>query len=238
MNAEILLNAGLNVPFIVNADKAAAARTAVERFGAQVVIVDDGFQHRRLHRDCDIVLVDRQTIDNPRLLPVGHLREPLDSLCRANIIVCMNGVSIKEVPETVRLPDTLVVAAQTEAASIYAVAGEYDGETPIGALSGIAKPERFYRILKNNGLTVQETFAFADHHRYKHRDIKRVLQTAQHQGLRYIITTEKDAVKLRKFHALFTQAGVTLAVLPVRIAITHGNEEFKHYLFSRCQGHP
>jgi tetraacyldisaccharide 4'-kinase len=180
------------VPVACAPDRVLAARAA-SAAGADVVVLDDGFQHRRLHRDLDIVLTRRCEIDE-RVLPAGPLREPWRALRRANVVMT---------PDAVDAPATALVAtARTKAvgwvahvsatASLTALDAWRD--RAVVAVAGIARPERFFEVLEECGVRVRERRVFPDHHRYTAKDWADVCRLAREgEG---IATTEKDLVKL------------------------------------------
>lgn len=231
---EVLLHAEmLSVPVVANADKVAGARTAIERLGAEVVVVDDGFQHRRLARDCDIVLVDRATIERPVLLPVGRLREPLSSLRRADIVCCVGDVVCRDISSAV-LGNAVCIEARIACSALRDAAThrELDG-TRLGrtiAVAGIAQPERFRQSLAGVGVVPQVLIAYADHYNYREKDAWVIVQRCMQEQCPIVATTEKDAVKLRAFLPLFQQAGVQLVALPITMGVTSGYSTWREKL--------
>ncbi len=186
------------VPVVKSPDRVAGARFAHEQLGTQIVVMDDGFQHRRIYRDLDIVLVAGDVFhDAP--LPLGHLREPASSLKRADFIVyTKNAVH----------PQALI--AQLIPSSLADPRGNrYDLETLSGkkvlAVCGIAKPQPFFSLLEQLGAHV-EKLSFRDHHHYSDRDLDAIKKAALDNDI--IVTTQKDMVKLDpalldgKWHAL------------------------------------
>lgn len=178
----------LDVPVVVSSDKVEAAAYAAGNLSCDVIIVDDGFQHRALHRDIDMVIVDRSTITGV-LLPAGRLREPLSSLSRADIVLLTEGVHHGDVEaflnpaaHVFRLERTFTCAAPPD--------------VPVIAVSGIAKPERFQEALRQRGYSIAAVMAFRDHHRYTAFNIRSILRAA-HAHRAQIITTAKDVVKLQ-----------------------------------------
>lgn len=209
---ETLLHARLNpgVAVIVNADRVAGIAEAA-RMGADVAVLDDGFQHRRAARALDIVLVSAdQWLDDLKLLPVGPLREPIASVRRARlVIVTRKAVSLdaaRRVAERLRrvacvgpsalrvvivslTPDALVDWRDSSRRIPMAdLAG-----VPTLAVAGIGDPESFFAQLRASGARVTPR-VFADHHAYGAGDVARLV--ADSAGHKYVITTEKDAVKL------------------------------------------
>lgn len=181
------------VPVACAPDRVLAARAACAA-GVDVVVLDDGFQHRRLHRDLDIVLTRRCEIDE-RVLPAGPLREPWRALHRANLVMA---------PDTVDVPGTAVVATararvvgwvdHVSATASLAALDAWRGRDVI-AVAGIARPERFFDALQRCGVRLRDRRVFSDHHRYSAKDWDDVCRLAR--GGEGIATTEKDLVKLR-----------------------------------------
>lgn len=181
------------VPVACAPDRVLAA-CAASAAGADVVVLDDGFQHRRLHRDLDIVLTRRCEIDES-VLPAGPLREPWQALRRANVVLA---------PDLVEAPGTAIVATararavgwvdHVSATASLAALEAWRGRDVI-AVAGIARPERFFDLLEDCGVRLRERRVFPDHHRYSAEDWADVRRLAR--GEEAIATTEKDLVKLR-----------------------------------------
>jgi tetraacyldisaccharide 4'-kinase len=250
----MMLAESLPVPVIANEDKSRAALKAFElfkireaelreiygekadsRFLKQCIIVDDGFQHRKLHRNLDIVLIDKETLERPFLLPRGRLREPLESLKRADVIVLMNGaqenVLKKLIPANLLKENVVIAEAQTVAGELYNMYSrrEFTSDSFINgavAVTAIAKPERFLKTLEGRNYRVLQHLSFKDHHWFTASDVSGIIKKCKSLKVNTVVTTEKDAVKLRTFGGLFADSGVTVAVLPVRTEIKRGREEF------------
>jgi tetraacyldisaccharide 4'-kinase len=177
----LLIARKLQVPVIVGADRYQAGLLAEEKFSAKLHLLDDGFQHRRLHRDFDIVMLPDSDLAGT-LLPFGRLREPLGSLSRADAVVVA--------PET-RRPKQAKLAWRARRHIHFA-----DSRASTVAFCGIARPQQFFAGLKQLGMELVATVAFPDHHRYRQRDIDRLLRIKKQTGAREFITTEKDAINL------------------------------------------
>jgi tetraacyldisaccharide 4'-kinase len=178
---------------VVAADRLAGARLLVGR-GAQVIVADDGLQHLRLARECEIVVVDgARGFGNERLLPVGPLREPLTALARADLVV-VNGA--REHASLGRLHQPLAMTLRaTGAVHVDGGGGpralaEF-AATPVHAVAGIGNPGRFFRELRAHGLEVRE-HPFADHHAFSAADLNFGDELP-------VLMTEKDAVKCAAF---------------------------------------
>jgi tetraacyldisaccharide 4'-kinase len=187
------------VPVVVGANRYEAASYAVARFGATCVLLDDGFQHRSLRKDVEIVLAHaRRPWGNARLLPAGPLREPLSALARADLIVATGADALDGAPE-------VEATAARHAPGVPVAFAAHDGETRSAvdlkgrrllAFAGIATPDRFQRTLGALGVEVAGFHAFPDHHWYRARDVSALDAAARAAGAEGLVTTEKDAVRL------------------------------------------
>jgi tetraacyldisaccharide 4'-kinase len=199
----LLLARRLQAPVVVGEDRYQAGRFAESRFGSQVHLLDDGFQHRALARDFDIVLV---TPDDARdlLLPSGRLREPLRSLQRADAVVLASGAS----------PESFPLAGKTVWRVRRGIVTQNVPPRPI-VFCGIARPQNFLLQLRAAGIDpIAEAF-FRDHHAYTEKDVRDLLQLQQRSEAGGFVTTEKDAVNLGGYLA----ALAPLAVVPVKMEL-------------------
>jgi tetraacyldisaccharide 4'-kinase len=199
----LLIARRLQAPVVVGEDRYEAGRFAESRFGAQIHLLDDGFQHRGLSRDFDIVLVTPDDARD-RLLPAGRLREPLRSLQRADAVALTSGAS----------PELFSLAGKT----VWRVRrGIVPGQVPARpiAFCGIARPQNFLLQLRAAGIDpVAEAF-FRDHHAYAEKDVRDLLKLQQRSEAGGFVTTEKDAVNLGGYLA----ALAPLAVVPVKMEL-------------------
>jgi tetraacyldisaccharide 4'-kinase len=197
---------GQGVPILISPDRIGAAEQAVTFFNSQVVILDDGFQHRRLARDLDVVLVDAlDPFGGRRLLPLGSLREPLRALRRAHLIMLTHVdlapegrlAALREeihrvnprapLLEAVHRPDFLL-DVKNESRHRF----DHLKDRPAAALCGIAAPGQFEACLQNNGVALTQRWRYPDHHRYTRREIASVAHLLS--GLP-LVTTFKDLVR-------------------------------------------
>ena len=179
-----------NVSVVVGANRYEAGRLAEQQQLGNIFVLDDGFQHRRLHRDVDVVTIDPvEWAAGELLLPTGRWREPKTSIARANV-ACVQDVPGASVPE-VPIPSFKV---RPQIDGIYIedaqIPPEHLKNRAVVAFAGIAKPERFFTALESVGVQPVKTVRFRDHHHYSARDIEKL-------GGEMLITTEKDAVRLR-----------------------------------------
>ena len=179
---------------VVHADRVRAARYATEELGARFILLDDGFQHRRLARDLDVVLVDGEhPAGNGHLLPAGPLREPIDNLRRASLILGI-GETCREAEKLAGGLGKPFLSATPQVRLPHSVA---DGSVKdVLALASIARPNRFIKFLTNNGLNVISQELFADHHRYSIKELESVSKKAIQVGAKAVVTTEKDKARI------------------------------------------
>ncbi len=191
------------VPVITGADRYSAGLFAMERFGAEVIVLDDGFQHIALHRDLNILLMDGgMSLSRARLLPAGPLREPVSAIGRAHLVLVKGGCLTTEDSELVsryglmRAGFTYRPRGLTDLLSGKSLEVEALRNRPLLALSAIAGPGSFFGTLEGLGLNVVGTMTYPDHHAYGPQDIEAVREKMDRTGAEAIITTEKDGVKL------------------------------------------
>ncbi len=173
-----------------DAGKLAETDSDQEERQRQVHILDDGFQHRQLFRDIDILLVNREDW-NDRLLPAGNLRESLNASRRASALAIPSDDSAfeAELREWGWVGPIWRIRRHIE---IPQVSG------PVVAFCGIARPEQFFAGLKAAGISVASEIGFADHHRYSAPDFERVTSAAQRAEAAALMTTEKDRIRLER----------------------------------------
>jgi tetraacyldisaccharide 4'-kinase len=199
----LLIARKLQVPVIVGEDRFAAGRFAESRFGAQLHLLDDGFQHRALAREFDIVLVTPQDATD-RLLPAGRLREPLRSLSRADAVVLSGGAAAESFP----LERKLVWRVRR------GITPQNVPPRPI-VFCGIARPQSFVLQLRAANIDpVAEAF-YRDHHAYTEKDVGELLELKGRSEAGGFVTTEKDAVNLGPY----LSALEPLSVVPVRMQL-------------------
>jgi tetraacyldisaccharide 4'-kinase len=196
----------------VGADRVALGRWVLEQHSVDCIVLDDGFQHRSLHRDVDLVLLDATDAAGlDALLPSGRLREPLQGLDRASAVMITRADSRQDVEaiqsrlQTVAYPyeDAIEVVFRPES-FMAIISGE---QQPVGwgqkktawLVSGIGNSRSFRRSAESIGMKIVGETAFKDHHRYRDDEIRRIRATAQDSGSEIVLTTEKDGGKLSPF---------------------------------------
>ena len=194
------------VPVVVGADRYEASLAALGQFHPDVIVLDDGFQHIRLKRTIDIVLIDAaEPFGSGKLFPAGILREPLTALKRAQgILITRAGrndlSSLKAILQRYTAapiftsshdPLDLVNIATNETRPLLSLRG-----TPVFAFSGIARPASFLSLLESLGAVVKSSGAYPDHYVYDKNDLANIFQQAADEHVKMIVTTEKDSVRL------------------------------------------
>lgn len=222
-----------DVPHLQDADRAAAALRAVEELESEVLVLDDGFQHRRLHRDLNVVLIDATLPPwRDRMFPRGTLREPESSLRRAGVILltrCDQAADADATRErlTNRFPGAVVATSEHRPTALLG------GDEPepveslrgrtIAGFAGIGSPPAFRRTLEALGAMVADFRAYPDHHPYTRADVDDLRTWAAALPADALVaTTQKDWVKLR----LPDLSGRPVRAVRVGIAIRDGHDAF------------
>ncbi|HWW50743.1 MAG TPA: tetraacyldisaccharide 4'-kinase [Verrucomicrobiae bacterium] len=196
---------GYRVAFGVGGDRLRRGRELV-RSGVKWFVLDDGFQHLKLRRDLDIVLIDATNpFGGGHLLPAGRLREPRSALGRADIVVITRSSHAPAIEAVVgRESNAPIFYARTELDSVRRLGGRYPGEVDaeaparrLFAFCGIGNPSAFVADLGGWGLQIVGRKFFADHHRYTQQDARAIEREAREAGAAAAICTEKDIHNLR-----------------------------------------
>lgn len=213
----------------IDSKKIRGAAEAVEKGKSELIILDDGFQHRSIKRDLDIVLVEEpDALNNRFLIPAGRLREPLRSLKRADIVVfmgseadsagilnCLNSTAVlcggsKE-------PDMLIKLNSDEELEISELNGK-----KLTAFCGIGNPDTFRSTLNSLEPSEMELLKFSDHHIYSETDLAEIKNNFQSSDSDYLVTTEKDAFKLPSYFF----ADIDVYLLRITFKFTWSESEF------------
>lgn len=229
-----------DVPVVVSKDRGTSGAYAERKYGAEVLVLDDGFQHWKLSRDLDIVMIDATNpFGDSKLFPAGILREPLSSLRRADILVLnkVDQISNKQnlihalrrynqeapiiesdykINSVERWSDHSSVNKKS---STLVELKDLKGRKVL-AFSGIGTPSSFERSLELLEVEVLKHQEFSDHFFYQRRDILNLEKEAQKLGADLMITTEKDFVRIPMMSAL----QVPIYLLKIDLAITKGEE--------------
>ena len=230
---QIFLRSNL-APVGVGADRFETGSLLLREFAAGIIVLDDGFQHVRLARDVDVVLIDGvNPFAGGEVFPVGRLREPIAGLARADVIVITRSGITDLAPAIERAvrrhnPAAPILRARVEpemwvehrTGRLYKP--EEIGFARAGAFCGLGNPQGFRRVLERMGVRLLNWVEFDDHHRYTPAELRRIAGEMRDRGASAILTTEKDAVNLCE------RADDLLAPLPLywlKIAMRFDDEE-------------
>jgi tetraacyldisaccharide 4'-kinase len=241
----VLARACGGVPVIVNPDRVAGATTAIAQ-GARVLVLDDGFQHRRLARDLDIVAIDATLpFGYGRLLPAGLLREPMTGLSRAQAVVITRSDLVRpdqlaEIERTLRqVNPSLVIARAIHAPTLVPLSNNQHMSLAdlagrrVYAFCGIGNPKAFFEILTRLGADLVGSMAFDDHHACTQVDIQGIGQEAEAAKADLILTTEKNWLSLEP--ALF-DGKVPVGYLEIQMELTAGEDGLIRLIQATLEG--
>ncbi len=232
------------IPVVIGRKRSLTGQLAVQTFQPDILIMDDGFQHWAVYRDLDIVLIDSTNpFGNKKVIPGGILREPIEHLNRADLVILTKTDQIQsteDVCETIRCYNKNAPIVE----SIHKIkglctyqswaAGEPSWHMPKEkraiAFSAIGNPASFHHLIETMGIEVAETYCFEDHHQYTVKEIEKIVHRAK-QAKMCIITTEKDAVKLSEI-----VKEELLYILTIEIEITKGKEILERRLRELMEG--
>jgi tetraacyldisaccharide 4'-kinase len=228
------------IPVITGIKRIITGKTAVNQFGANVLICDDAMQHRQIFRDINLVLLDSQSLrGNNHILPRGMLREPIAGLSRASAIV------LTRTNEEQQTNNTIEKLVQNESIPIFMsihkpkdmVKGDYSAQWPISILAGkkvcafcgIAKPDSFKKTLLAAGAQVLSFDIFPDHHRYNKNELEKIKTRFIDCRADFLISTQKDGTRLQKFPEFLTM----VYMLRIELEIVPSGESFKKFILDR-----
>lgn len=227
-----LKNGLAGVPILVGRDRVKTAAEAILKTHAEFLILDDGFQHRRLERDCDIVAVNATNpFGNGHLLPAGMLREPVEGLARAGVFVITKAAlgrqnvnlirqRLREINPGAQIfesnhePVRFIDYANNEPVELVAVMGR-----KIALLTGIEDPASFERILLRLGARVVFAARFDDHHLFTPGEIQSVVRSASELGAEFLVTTAKDYYRLTRASKRIDPKKLRVLVLQIEAQI-------------------
>ena len=206
-----LIASALNgIPVIAGADRYKSGIYAHSNFNTELFILDDGYQHLKLHRDINILLIDATNpFGNGYLLPKGILREPLKAISRADCIIIskVSGGDIRAVEKQLRYynNNSPIFYCDYKVTNIKDFDGNMPGLHSISGknlliFSGIGNPHYFRKVVENNKGKVIKELIYPDHHWYKDKDLKDILDEAYKLSVDAILTTEKDAIRIKGTH--------------------------------------
>lgn len=236
--AHELKNQLSGVPIYVGRDRVKSAEAAIKEHQAEIILLDDGFQHWGLHRDCDVVTINStNAFGNGSLIPRGCLREPVQNLGRADVFVITNAAlgrnSVNLIHQKLKElnPRALVFEADHEPVRFVDVLNNRTLETQAirgrktAVLSGIEDPSSFERTLEKLGATLVYAARFNDHHAFTRAEISEVMKACRELEVDYLVTTSKDYYRLGRVLKQVDIRSVKILVLHIEIRMDD-DEEF------------
>jgi tetraacyldisaccharide 4'-kinase len=242
------------VPVVIGRDRFRSGLLACSEFQPDVLLLDDAFQHLRLARDLNLVLLDYQlSFGNRRLLPRGPLREPIAELARGDAFILTrtpadaaaapsaNAVELKRrfptrpifsahhVPFAQRVPKDTLVPADSLSAYLSAEELARLNRQPVVAFCGIARNHEFLQTIAQMGFAIAAAMTFSDHHRYTHKDAAAIADAVRRNGATLLMTTDKDHARIDRLFAW----PVDLLVVGVRISFGADEAVFDQFLRKR-----
>ena len=205
------------VPVLVSSDRYLAGHLAEHRFGATTMVLDDGFQHLALERTIDLLLMAPEDLDEA-VLPSGRLREPLSAARSADAVLVYGGEDDAErISAAVGVPQAFTVVPTFGAVRPLGQEHALAAGRRVVAVAGIARPQRFFEALRQQGYDVASELVYRDHHWFTPADVRRVAAVAREADASLVVTTEKDAARLESMQGRATF--VDWAVLPMQVTI-------------------
>ena len=201
--AQMLARQLTGVPVLIGADRYQTGRVAINRFQPDVIILDDGFQHIRLQRDLDLVLLDRAgPIGSGHIIPRGILREPVEALRLPDGIILTRSSTPQNTGKGTHgfIPPRMPVFESSHQPYVHYPAHTRNfslfQNARITAFSGIVRNEDFHRLMTENGAELASIHQFSDHHPYSLRELEHIAASAVETDSDFIVTTEKDFMRL------------------------------------------
>lgn len=232
----MLVKAAPKAKVIVNPDRFASAKKAIAEHNAKLLIMDDGFQHRKLARDVNIVAIDAtEPFGREKILPAGLLREPVESLARADavIITRINQTQpqrIAHIKERISAIKSDMVFATAVHKPVYAklikdkrISLDELAEKKVYAFCGIGNPDAFFQTLGELFLNIVGTKVYNDHHNYTDEDIETICRNGRYKQADMIITTQKDWTKTALL--CMEKFDIPIAHLAVELEFIDGRQE-------------
>ncbi|MHC4659342.1 MAG: tetraacyldisaccharide 4'-kinase [Planctomycetota bacterium] len=223
---------------IVNPDRVAGAAEAINKFGAQVLIMDDGFQHRRLNRDLDIVTIDAmQPFGYGKILPAGLLREPVAGLKRADAVVITRCDQISEsqlsriekklqaIGPNITIASSMHTAVCAKSIDNREVSLEQLKDKKVFAFCGIGNPDAFMNTIKGLGTTLVGSKIYNDHHHYTDDCLADIYKQAVYRGADLILTTQKDWTKVTTLPSV--KKDIPFAYLAIELNFLAGEDRLR-----------
>ena len=227
------------VPVVVGRDRVKTAQEAIQKYGATILILDDGFQHLRLHRDVDVVNINATLPFGPGgLIPVGTLREPIEHLSRGDIFVLtksdIGSKNVHWIRQRIQAlkPNAVIFEARHRATELWDVKRKRSVDLreirgkKVAVISGIGDPFSFEKTVENLGTEIVLAARYDDHHRYAESELKNFFEQCVALKIRDVVTTEKDLFRLEGlFKNMKSEKWQTLDFFVLKIEFEMNDEE-------------
>lgn len=213
-----LLAKKLSCPLLIHNKKYLALKEMDRLFDNDIILVDDGFQHRKIFRNLDIVIVNEKTIEEEFLIPAGYLREEIKNLARADVLLYR---------DTNRRVD--IVNNKDNFNFLSNIKIENLVENNAIVVTAIANPSIFVKFLQDKNAIIEKVFSFKDHHFFSKIEIDEIIEYCISNKIEFIYTTEKDYVKLESYYQNFSDFNIALITIELEILFDN-DSMFKNYI--------
>lgn len=237
------------VDILAGPDRVKNGQDAIHRYGADILVLDDGFQYWTLSRDMDILAIDaKNPFGNGMVLPRGILREPVDSLVRASIFVitkidAVDQRQISDIKSKIKLinPQASIFTAVHKPENISDMKNnlglDFIKGKEVLAVSGIADNDYFLKILKDLGGVIKECIFYQDHHPYDFGDLEYIAGLCLHMGVKTVVVTEKDMIKIkpliRRYLLSFESFQIQFLAVGIKLEITENESKLRELILAK-----
>ena len=244
---EMLSKSCPDAKVIVNPNRVVGAAEAIGKFNTKLIIMDDGFQHRRLARDLDIVTIDAtRPFGYGKIIPAGLLREPVSSLKRADAVVITrcdtaNESELNKLEEKLKAINPKIIVSRSIHAPVHAININKEEinlqqlkDKKVFAFCGIGNPEAFLHTIRNLGCDIAGSKIYNDHHNYINDDLSDICKQAKHSKAEIILTTQKDWTKISVLNT--AENNLTLAYIAIEFKFLAGETKLRNLIQDKIAG--
>ena len=227
----LLIAKKTNLPVCLDEKKYKAAQEIDKNKNINLIIIDDGYQHRYIKRNVDILLINQKTLDNPYPFPKGHLREKFENYKRADIILLEEGINKSKLDfpnNDIYFYKKYFIGVKSYSIKKIYYLTKYNSTALL--ISSIANPDNFRNFVNSVGFELKDIIYFNDHYIYKDDDIDKIIERCKILKINNIITTEKDLVKLEKYKNKLFQNEINILVLEIDIKIENEDKFFENII--------
>lgn len=227
----LMLAEKLNVPILACDSKSRGVSILSNNYDLDIIIVDDAFQHLKLFRNLDIVIINSNTFNEKYLIPFGSLREKITAISRADIILTRN-LENEQIDSLKFLNNNIF----TLNSRLFIPELDNIKSQKVLSLSALANNNNFIKLLNENGINIASSIFYSDHYNYKEKDIHKIINKCKSLDIYNILTTEKDYVKIKQFLNLISESKINILVC--ELELKPNNEfEFKNIILQHYEKH-